>query len=250
MAQARQPADRDQVREAVRSRYGGLARGPRRRARRSRLRTGRWLRVGGFGARPGTGQPAACPAARCGPTWAAATLSRWPTCVPGRRCWTGSGGGIDVLLSARRVGPAGMAYGLDMTSEMLDLAQANARAARATRCSSAARSRGDPAAGRLGGRDHLQLRDQLVDRPARRVRRVRPGPAARRAAGRLRHPGRRRPHPGAADRPRRPGRLHSRGALLRRVPRRPDPGRVHRRHHHRDPSGRGRLRRDQYAARP
>jgi ubiquinone/menaquinone biosynthesis C-methylase UbiE len=34
----------------------------------------------------------------------------------------GSGGGIDVLLSARRVGPAGKAYGLDMTEEMLDLA--------------------------------------------------------------------------------------------------------------------------------
>ncbi len=38
----------------------------------------------------------------------------------------GSGGGIDVLLSARRVGSTGFAYGLDMTDEMLDLAQANA----------------------------------------------------------------------------------------------------------------------------
>jgi arsenite methyltransferase len=38
----------------------------------------------------------------------------------------GSGGGIDVLLSARRVGPAGKAYGLDMTDEMLALALANA----------------------------------------------------------------------------------------------------------------------------
>jgi arsenite methyltransferase len=37
----------------------------------------------------------------------------------------GSGGGIDVLLSARRVGPTGTAYGLDMTDEMLDLARAN-----------------------------------------------------------------------------------------------------------------------------
>lgn len=37
----------------------------------------------------------------------------------------GSGGGIDVLLSARRVGPTGMAYGLDMTPEMLDLARRN-----------------------------------------------------------------------------------------------------------------------------
>jgi arsenite methyltransferase len=37
----------------------------------------------------------------------------------------GSGGGIDVLLSARRVGPTGKAYGLDMTPEMLDLANKN-----------------------------------------------------------------------------------------------------------------------------
>jgi SAM-dependent methyltransferase len=37
----------------------------------------------------------------------------------------GSGGGIDVLLSARRVGPTGKAYGLDMTDEMLALAKAN-----------------------------------------------------------------------------------------------------------------------------
>jgi N-acetylglutamate synthase-like GNAT family acetyltransferase/SAM-dependent methyltransferase/catechol 2,3-dioxygenase-like lactoylglutathione lyase family enzyme len=44
----------------------------------------------------------------------------------------GSGGGIDVLLSARRVGPAGKAYGLDMTEEMLALARENARKAGAT----------------------------------------------------------------------------------------------------------------------
>jgi ubiquinone/menaquinone biosynthesis C-methylase UbiE len=37
----------------------------------------------------------------------------------------GSGGGIDVLLSAKRVGPAGKAYGLDMTDEMLELAREN-----------------------------------------------------------------------------------------------------------------------------
>ena len=37
----------------------------------------------------------------------------------------GSGGGIDVLLSARRVGPTGKAYGLDMTDEMLALAREN-----------------------------------------------------------------------------------------------------------------------------
>jgi arsenite methyltransferase len=41
----------------------------------------------------------------------------------------GSGGGIDVLLSARRVGPSGKAYGLDMTDEMLALARENQRQA-------------------------------------------------------------------------------------------------------------------------
>jgi SAM-dependent methyltransferase len=41
----------------------------------------------------------------------------------------GSGGGLDVLLSARRVGPSGTVYGLDMTDEMIALAQRNAREA-------------------------------------------------------------------------------------------------------------------------
>ena len=44
----------------------------------------------------------------------------------------GSGGGIDVLLSARRVGETGFVYGLDMTDEMLDLARRNAAEAGAT----------------------------------------------------------------------------------------------------------------------
>jgi ubiquinone/menaquinone biosynthesis C-methylase UbiE len=44
----------------------------------------------------------------------------------------GSGGGIDVILSARRVGPTGKVYGLDMTDEMLALARENARKAEVT----------------------------------------------------------------------------------------------------------------------
>jgi arsenite methyltransferase len=44
----------------------------------------------------------------------------------------GSGGGIDVILSAKRVGPTGTAYGLDMTEEMLALARQNAREAGVT----------------------------------------------------------------------------------------------------------------------
>jgi arsenite methyltransferase len=44
----------------------------------------------------------------------------------------GSGGGIDVILSAKRIGPTGVAYGLDMTDEMLALARKNAAAAGVT----------------------------------------------------------------------------------------------------------------------
>ncbi|MCB0076835.1 MAG: arsenite methyltransferase [Anaerolineales bacterium] len=53
--------------------------------------------------------------------------------APGERVLDlGSGGGIDVLLSARRVGPTGIAYGVDMTDEMLTLARQNAAAAGVT----------------------------------------------------------------------------------------------------------------------
>ena len=63
----------------------------------------------------------------CGNPTAIAELS------PGEKVLDlGSGGGIDVLLSARRVGPTGYVYGLDMTDEMLDLARRNAREAEAT----------------------------------------------------------------------------------------------------------------------
>ena len=48
----------------------------------------------------------------------------------------GSGGGLDVILSARRVGPTGKAYGLDFLPEMLDLARANAAEAAVTKSSS------------------------------------------------------------------------------------------------------------------
>lgn len=60
----------------------------------------------------------------CGNPTALASLEAGQTVLD-----LGSGGGIDVLLSARRVGPTGKAYGLDMTDEMLDLARANAATA-------------------------------------------------------------------------------------------------------------------------
>lgn len=56
----------------------------------------------------------------CGNPVALATLSPGEVVLD-----LGSGGGIDVLLSARRVGPGGKAYGLDMTDEMLELARRN-----------------------------------------------------------------------------------------------------------------------------
>ncbi|MEP6600082.1 MAG: arsenite methyltransferase, partial [Actinomycetota bacterium] len=73
--------------------------------------------------------PAAALAASlgCGNPLAVADL------LPGERVLDlGSGGGIDVLLSARRVGSGGFAYGVDMTDEMLTLARANADKAGAT----------------------------------------------------------------------------------------------------------------------
>ncbi|GAA3893332.1 hypothetical protein GCM10022207_71540 [Streptomyces lannensis] len=54
----------------------------------------------------------------------------------------GAGGGIDVLLSARRVGPTSKAYGLDMTEEMLALALENQQKAGATNADPPARSPG------------------------------------------------------------------------------------------------------------
>ncbi len=69
----------------------------------------------------------------CWPAWAAATRPPSPSCKPGEVVLDlGSGGGIDVLLSASRVGPTGFAYGLDMTDEMLELARRNAAEAGAT----------------------------------------------------------------------------------------------------------------------
>ena len=60
----------------------------------------------------------------CGNPTALATLNPGETVLD-----LGSGGGIDVLLSARRVGPTGKVYGLDMTDEMLALARENQRKA-------------------------------------------------------------------------------------------------------------------------
>src|ERR1700689_4835074 len=122
------PADQDPVRAAVAARYAGLARS----AQQGRdttdcgADTSAAGRVGpagdpDTGGRPGGGVRASL---GCGNPVAVADLRPGETVLD-----LGCGGGIDVLLSARRVGPAGKAYGLDMTTEMLDLARANAREA-------------------------------------------------------------------------------------------------------------------------
>ena len=66
-------------------------------------------------------QTAARASLGCGNPMAVADLREGETVLD-----LGSGGGIDVLLSARRVGPSGYVYGLDMTEEMLELARTNA----------------------------------------------------------------------------------------------------------------------------
>ncbi len=131
----------------------------------------------------------------------------------------GSGGGIDVLLSARRVGPTGHAYGLDMTDEMLDLARRNAADAGAENVEFLKGYIEDvPLPGRERRRDHLELRDQPVRRQGQGVR----GDAARAPAGRADRDQRRRgvgrPHARRAGRAREPRRMHRRRALVRRVP--------------------------------
>jgi arsenite methyltransferase len=131
MAPARRPAGLHQIQAAVSAKYASLARA---------ARAGREVTDGDPGS---SGEDCSGPAAYpdsgdlpeaavraslgCGNPVAVAGLRPGETVLD-----LGSGGGIDVLLSARRVGPAGKAYGLDMTGEMLKLARANARQAGAS----------------------------------------------------------------------------------------------------------------------
>ena len=72
-------------------------------------------------------EPAVLASLGCGNPTAVAELREGETVLD-----LGSGGGIDVILSAKRVGPTGRAYGLDMTDEMLELARKNAAEAGVT----------------------------------------------------------------------------------------------------------------------
>ncbi|MDN4175534.1 arsenite methyltransferase [Nocardioides sp. SOB77] len=135
----------DQLREEVRSRYADAAAAVTRGTTNADLNdalqvvdagdgaaspccggdvtVGESFGAGLYAAEDQRGLPAEAVAASlgCGNPTAVADLR------PGERVLDlGSGGGIDVLLSARRVGASGFAYGVDMTDEMLDLARANA----------------------------------------------------------------------------------------------------------------------------
>ncbi len=119
-------ADRDQIRAAVAARYAGLARAAQAGQAITDGDPDTSACCGALAYPDASGLPEAAVRASlgCGNPVAVADLA------PGEIVLDlGSGGGIDVLLSARRVGPAGKAYGLDMTTEMLDLARANAAAA-------------------------------------------------------------------------------------------------------------------------
>jgi 2-polyprenyl-3-methyl-5-hydroxy-6-metoxy-1,4-benzoquinol methylase len=81
----------------------------------------------------------------------------------------GSGGGLDVLLAARKVGPAGKAIGIDMTQEMIDLARRNAAKSGLSEHRVPPRHHRQAAAPRrLGGLRDLELRDRPGTRQDRR----------------------------------------------------------------------------------
>jgi SAM-dependent methyltransferase len=178
--------DTGQVRARATARYGGLARAAAAGRHVTDCAAGAFT-VGGFGAAAyddlsGLPEGAVRASLGCGNPVAVAALRPGETVLD-----LGSGGGIDVLLSARRIGPGGRAYGLDAAPEMVDLARANAAAAGAGNAEFL-----------LGGIEDIPLpggqADVVIsncvinlsaDKPPGAGRGV-PGAAARRAAGRQR----------------------------------------------------------------
>jgi arsenite methyltransferase len=123
----------EELRERVRERYAGAARSVRGGAKASCCGSAGergldseaigvdWTGGGySFDELGGLPQAAGAASLGCGNPTALATLSPGEVVLD-----LGSGGGIDVLLSAKRVSPGGKAYGLDMTDEMLELAERN-----------------------------------------------------------------------------------------------------------------------------
>ncbi|MGH3286984.1 MAG: methyltransferase domain-containing protein [Streptosporangiaceae bacterium] len=128
MPPARHPDDREQLRAAVGARYASLARTAQQGQAVTDGDPGEFeagcFGPAGYPDTDGLPEGAVRVSLGCGNPVAVADLHPGETVLD-----LGCGGGIDVLLSARRVGPAGKAYGLDMTTEMLDLARAHARQA-------------------------------------------------------------------------------------------------------------------------
>ena len=133
MADLRPARDTDEVREIVRERYaaaasgagsrdGSCCSGPTVISDEQREVFGAALYAGED--RDTLPEAATLASLGCGNPTAVAELNEGETVLD-----LGSGGGIDVLLSARRVGPSGKVYGLDMTDEMLALARSNQRQA-------------------------------------------------------------------------------------------------------------------------
>jgi arsenite methyltransferase len=124
--------DPDEIRETVRERYAAAARSAGRDGCGCGPGCGSGVRPDGeqavFGgsqyAEENVPEEAVLASLGCGNPTAVAELHEGETVLD-----LGSGGGLDVLLSARRVGPTGHAYGLDMTDEMLELARENQRKA-------------------------------------------------------------------------------------------------------------------------
>ncbi len=122
--------DAQTLKDEIKTRYGQAALQAQKQERRSCCGTGTVLQAGQLD--PITGnlysdreaatlpQDAVAASLGCGNPTALAQIAPGDTVLD-----LGSGGGIDVLLSARRVGPTGKVYGLDMTDEMLALARAN-----------------------------------------------------------------------------------------------------------------------------
>ena len=113
----------DSTRDAVRERYAELAKAAAEGATCCTPDEQSVFGAGRYGAGDLEALPANAAAASigCGNPTAVAELTKGEVVLD-----LGSGGGIDVILSARRVGSSGKAYGLDMTDEMLDLARRNA----------------------------------------------------------------------------------------------------------------------------
>jgi SAM-dependent methyltransferase len=121
-----------QLKETVQARYGAIARQVEQTKRAGSCGGGSGSCCGGSAADPvtrdlyeatdvrGIPEEAVLASLGCGNPTALAQLAPGEVVLD-----LGSGGGIDVLLSAKRVGPAGRAYGLDMTDDMLALAESN-----------------------------------------------------------------------------------------------------------------------------